>query len=285
VTRDTMDGETQRLWAERTLRAVNRAFPGWEGQRARRTLCDRLVPHAVTCLDEADRQGIKVIDVHHLRRDLGVHLENRSLFNEAESLFRRALAGFEDLCGADSVDAARMNHLVGRIFRVVERREEAEQYFRRALAIFDKVLGPDHVETANTLNSLGVLLSSTDRRQAEAEGFLLRALAIFEKSGEPEPTRLANTLGCLANLRNRQARDFEAETLLHKAIAIRESAAGVESPDLYFNLLSLSNVVRDLGRLNEAEPLLIRALGIAENGLTLTATRSGLSIKNLVICE
>jgi hypothetical protein len=47
VMRDTMDGEARRLWAEREVRAVDRAFPDVEYSAW--PACERLLPHAMSC--------------------------------------------------------------------------------------------------------------------------------------------------------------------------------------------------------------------------------------------
>ncbi len=46
VIRDRIGRDAERVWAERTVKAINRAFPAVEFQNWH--LCERLVPHAQT---------------------------------------------------------------------------------------------------------------------------------------------------------------------------------------------------------------------------------------------
>ena len=49
VIRDGMEKSEQKLWAERVVKAVNRAFPKVEYENWE--LCDKLLPHAQTCAE------------------------------------------------------------------------------------------------------------------------------------------------------------------------------------------------------------------------------------------
>ena len=58
VLKDEMDEPTQRLWAERVVRAVNRAFPNSEFTTWRR--CQRCLPHAQVCADLIDQWTLAI---------------------------------------------------------------------------------------------------------------------------------------------------------------------------------------------------------------------------------
>jgi len=79
VLRDGMSRDTQRLWAERAVRAVNRAFPDVELQTWER--CQRCLPHAYICATYIEEYAL-------------AFPEAARLFNEAAS-YLVARAGYE----------------------------------------------------------------------------------------------------------------------------------------------------------------------------------------------
>ena len=103
--------------------------------------------------------------------------------------------------------------------------EEAEALTRRSLAIRKATFGEDSLEVAKSLERLGVLLTTTNRR-TEAEPLLRKALAIREKAGVPE---VASSMGTLANLLKETGHRKEAKVLFRRALEMLEKAHGPNS--------------------------------------------------------
>jgi hypothetical protein len=75
VLKQSMDEAMQRLWAERAVRAVGRAFPDvvfstWVG-------CDRLLPQAHTCAELIKQWGFEFPEAARLLNKAGVYLYER----------------------------------------------------------------------------------------------------------------------------------------------------------------------------------------------------------------
>ena len=64
--------------------------------------------------------------------------------DEAERLYRRAVALKEKLLGADHPDVAMTLNNLAVLLKKREKYEEAAALYGRALAIFEAALGPDH---------------------------------------------------------------------------------------------------------------------------------------------
>ena len=190
-------------------------------------------------------------------------LQEIARYEEAEPLFRRALAIDEASYGKDHPDVARDLNNLAWLLQVTNRLGEAEPLIRRALAIDEASYGNDHPEVATKLNNLAQLLKATNRL-AEAEPLFCRALAIDEASygnDHPEVSTKLNNLAQLLQATNRLA---EAEPLFCRALAIDEASYGNDHPIVAIQLNNLALLLEDTNRLTEAEPLKRRALAIFE---------------------
>jgi CHAT domain-containing protein/tetratricopeptide (TPR) repeat protein len=195
--------------------------------------------------------------------ELGVFLDARGRYGEAEPLLRRALAIREAALGAEHPDVAQSLNDLGRLRRRQRDYAEADALLGRSLEIRGKVLGPDHPGVAESLGNLGTLRRRQDRH-AEAEPPLRRALAIRERALGPDHPAVADSLNNLGDLHRVQGRYAEAETLLRRALAITEAALGPDHPETAENLASLAAVYASQGRRTAAEALHARALAVRE---------------------
>ena len=156
---------------------------------------------------------------------LAALLDGQGKVDEAERLYRQALAVFERAYGPEHYEVAvNLNNLAA-LAHAQGRSEEAEQLYRRALAIKEKVLGAEHPDVAMTLNNLAVFYKSNQQYE-QAELFYQRALSIFEQTLGPDHLKVAVCLENYAHLLWKMARDDEARELKARAKAIR-SALGV----------------------------------------------------------
>jgi len=190
-------------------------------------------------------------------------LEEIARYEDAEPLFRRALAIDEASYGNDHLSVAiRLNNLA-QLLQATNRLAEAEPLMRHALAIDEASYGPDHPDVAIDLNTLALLLQDTNRL-AEAEPLMRRALAIDEASYGKDHPDVATDLNNLASLLQDTNRMAEAEPLMRRALAIDEASYGKDHPNVATDLNNLASMMYAINRLEEAEPLMRRALAIAE---------------------
>ncbi len=183
---------------------------------------------------------------------------------EAEHLYRRALAIAEPVMGSYHPNVAEILGGLGSLMNQVSHTVEAEPLIRRALEIAETSFGPDHPDVVNYLTSLAELLYRSYRLE-EAETLWRRALAIAEASYGPDHTEVGKCLNGLAVLLKFTNRVDEAEPLLRQALAIAEACYGPDHPNMAVGLFNLAKLLlQGNNRLAEAEPLMWRALAIDE---------------------
>jgi class 3 adenylate cyclase/tetratricopeptide (TPR) repeat protein len=264
VLRDGMDEATQRQWAERAVRAVNRAFPNVEFSRW--GLCERLITHAQVCAELIEKWDFEFEEAARLLNNAGGYLYERARFNEAKPLFERALRIREKALGSDHPNvAASLNNLAG-LYNSQGKYAEAEPLYKRALEIDEKALGKDHPDVATDLNNLAGLYRAQGK-YAEAEPLYKRALEIMEKALGSDHPDVATSLNNLALLYKAQGKYAEAEPLYKRALRIMEKALGSDHPNVATSLNNLAGLYDSQGKYAEAELLYKRALEIREKAL------------------
>jgi tetratricopeptide (TPR) repeat protein len=221
-----------------------------------------LAPHARAIIEHAEGAEISK-PTARLMNDLGGLLESKARYDDAEPLYRRAIAIGEKSDGPDHpVVAIRLNNLAV-LLKNTNRLSEAEPMFRRAITIGEKSYGPDHPEVVIDLNNLAGLLWATNRL-SEAETMFRRAITIGEKSHGPDHPEVAIRLNNLAVLLQATNRLSEAELMSRRALAIDEKSYGPDHPSVARDLNTLAVLLKNTNRLSEAEPMSHRAITIDE---------------------
>jgi tetratricopeptide (TPR) repeat protein len=252
VLKQPMDEAPQRLWAERAVRAVNRAFPSpefstWAG-------CERLLSQAHACAELIDHWDFEFPEAARLLNQAGFYLHERGRYTDAKPLYERTLAIREKALGPERPDVANSLNNLAALYKNQGQYAKTEPLYNRALVIWEKALGPEHPLVALSLNNLG-LLSRAQGQYAKAERLYNRALAIREKALGPEHPDVANSLNNLAGLYKDQGQYAKAEPLYNRALAIWEKALGPEHPKVATVLENYAFLLRKMDRPGEAEPL------------------------------
>ncbi len=257
VLRDELDEDSQRCWAERAVRAVNRGFPDPE-EFSVWPQCERLLPQSQAAATWIEHWDFAFAEGGCLLKDAAYYLKGRGRYADAEPLQQHALAISERVLGPDHPAVATYLNNLAWLYHVQGRWAETEPLYRRALALRERALGPDHPDVAQSLNNLARLYH-IQGRYAEVEPLLQRAIAIWERTDYLD---VATGLDNLANLYRKQGRWAEAEPLYQRALAISERDFGPDHPNVATPLNNLANLYRDQGRTAEAEPLYQRCLTI-----------------------
>ena len=203
VLKQGMNKGTQHRWAERAVRAVNRAFP--EGEYDTWLRSQNYLPHALVCSALIEEWDMDFTEAAELLMQAGYSLWERAQYTQAEPLFLRALAIREKRLGPEHPDTASTLNNLAVTYRVQGKYEQAEPLFLHALAIREKRLGPEHPDTASTLNNLTVLYQFQGKFEQE-EALYQRTLAIREKRLSPEhPYTVSafNNLGVIYQIRDK----------------------------------------------------------------------------------
>jgi tetratricopeptide (TPR) repeat protein len=261
VLKQGMNKSTQRRWAERAVRAVNRAFPKVDYDTWLQ--CQHYMPQVQACAALIDQWDMTFPETAQLLMQAGNYLRESAQYEQAEPLLQRALDIREKTQGPEHPDTADTLHELAWLYWRQGKYELAEPLYLRALAINEKTFGPEHPDTADTLHSLAKLYRRQGKYE-QAEPLYLRALAISEKMEGPEHPSTAAYLNNLASLYVDQGKDEQAEPLLQRALAIREKILGPEHPYTADTLQSLAVLYADQSKYEQAEPLLQRALAINE---------------------
>ena len=278
VLKESMDEQTQQLWRERAVRAMDRIFP--EGEFATWERCKRCLPQVQACAVLIERYNLSFPEAGQLLNKAGWYLVGRALYTLAEPLLQRALTISEQALGPDHADTASpLNNLAVLAF-YQGRYEQAEPLLHRALTLRERVLGPEHPETASTLDTLA-LVYYYQGKYAQAEPLYLHALAIEEKALGPEHLDTGATLNNLALLYQAQGRYEQAEPLYLRVLDIHRKTLGSEHPYTAIALDNLAKLYYTQGRYQQAEPLYQQALMIEEKVLGLEHTSTAITISNL----
>ena len=246
-----------------------RSWPRWNPVRV----------HAAMLVVYADKHGI-ADPTTRLMNELGLLLNSKGLWDEAEKLYRRALAIDEQSYGAEHPEVAIDLNNLAHLLQITNRLAEAELLMRRALAIDEQSYGAEHPNIAIRLNNLAHLLQATNRL-TEAEPLMRRALDISEQTDGPEHPKVAIRASNLAALYYSTNRLSEAEPLMRRALAIFEQSYGAEHPHVATNLNNLAQLLQATNRLSEAELLMRRALDIFEQSYGAEHPNVATNLNNL----
>jgi len=260
---------------------VDAAFIGDPTDVRRWPVLDPLAPHARAVVEHGDRAGV-VEPTSTLISQVGLLLDRKALFAEAEPLLRRALAINQTSYGPEHYAVALSLNDLGRLHYAQGRYNEARPLHERSLAISEKALGPEHPDVATSLNNLAQL-HRVQGRYDEARPLYERSLAISEKALGPEHPDVATSLNDLAGLHRVQGRYDEARPLYERSLAIFEKALGPEHPDVATSLNNLALLHDDQGRYDEARPLYERSLAIREKALGPEHPDVATSLNNLAL--
>ncbi len=278
VVRQSLGAEA-RLWAERALRLVARAFPT-EGFRDVEVWprCSRLLPHAISCLgrvgDDPPRAAAGLLDV------VGSYLNGCGQYQEARIYLERALSIEEAAHGPDHPKVAKHANNLGRVMTDLGKQEQARNLFLRALAIDEAAMGPDHPQVARRLNNVGTTLTGMGKWD-EAESFLARALRIDEAAFGPDHPNVAMRLINLGVLNLRKGELLRARDRFERGLRIDEAAFGSRHPRVARTIGNLGAVFNGLGDLTAAKEHHQRSLKIWEEACGPDHPSLALPLRNL----
>jgi tetratricopeptide (TPR) repeat protein/transcriptional regulator with XRE-family HTH domain len=261
VLRENMDEQTQRFWAERTVRVVNATFP--EAGYARDSTYQHYLPHVQECAALIKEYHLHFPEAAQLLYQAGTSLYDHGFYPQSQSFQQQALAIREEVFGSEHPDVADSLNSLAKLSRIEGDYEQTEKLHLQALAIRKKTLGLNHSATAISLNNLGVLYRAQGKYE-EAEPFLKQALNIHEQVLGPEHPETLITFINLAKLYSEQRKYEEAEKLLKQTLTTSERVLGPGQPLIAHNLNLLARLYFEQGNHERAETPWKRSLAIIE---------------------
>ena len=242
VTRDGLDEDEKKKWAEIAVRIVDEAFPFDSNDVETWPVCSRLLPHALAAAEYAEALDVASDSTARLLNQTGVYLKGRAQFAEAKEMYERALAIDEAAYGPDHPTVAIDVNNLGDVLQDLGDLEGAKKMYERALAIDEAAYGPDHPTVAIRVNNLGLVLQDLGDLEG-AKKMYERALAIGEATYGPDHPQVAiyvNNLGSvLQNLGDLEG----AKKMFERALSIFTEYLGEDHPNtvkVQNNLDSLS---------------------------------------------
>lgn len=266
VVKDALDEETQRLWAERTVRVVNGAFPDTENS-VDWERCHSYMPHVLACVALIAEYQLCFPEAARLLNQSGLYMQERARYSQSAFLLKKALELRTQLYGTDSLEVAESMNNVGGDYLCQGLYEQAISLFQTALALRERLQTPGHPEIAVSLNNLA-LLYLQQGQYGQAEPLFLRALQLWEQLAQAEfVDNLARTLNNLALLYHKQQQFRQAEPLYRRALTLWEHIRGPVHPDVATCLYNLAVLLHQHGEDARAESLFQRVIAIREQTL------------------
>jgi tetratricopeptide (TPR) repeat protein len=260
VLRDSMNKDTLRLWLERTVRALNRAFPNVSFKEWSR--CEQCLPHVQACLPLIQKEDIKDIEVTQLLNKAGSYLRERAQYAQAMKLIEQALTFRKSML---AVEATSLHNMALLHFKQGQY-DDSEPYYVSALTIRKKALGPRHPDTASSLNDLAGWYYCQGQ-YAQAEELCQQGLEIRKRVLGLEHTDTAHSLDDLGSIYYKQGKYDQAEMFFIQARGIREKLLGSDHPDTATSINNLARLYYSQGKYKDAEPLYQMALDIRQKVL------------------
>ena len=284
VLKETMNREIQRIWVERTIRAMHLTFPA-HVEPGCWGICQRLLPQVQNCAQLVEQWTLRSPEAASLLHQAAYYLRERGGYSEAETLYQQALAIREESLGTDHLETAQSAYNLARLYTDQGKYTNAEQLYLQSLAIRERTLGSKHPAIAQCLNSLALLYWFWDRYE-QAETLYLRALPMYRQLLGPEHPDTAHCMNNLALLYMTQAKYTEAEQLHRQVLVIRQSTLPPTHPDTAQSLQNLACLYMargDSSHYAEAEQLLLQSLLIREQVLGLDHPQTAKSLHNLAL--
>ena len=267
VLTDMLSTQEQQGWAERTVRAVNAAFPeiqakdGW--QRG-----TRLLPHALICLSWQEHWNMTFSEAVHLLSQTGNALWIRGQYKQAQEVHKRVLNLRKALLGPVHPDIARSLTYLANASADQGNYQEADLLYQQALDLYEQMGKETDLDAASVLNAWAECYreraeSSPDPKLYErADALYQRALDLLRQVDDAPPLALVATITNRTGVQIARGYLEEAEAQLLQAIPIFEQQLGVDH--LYKAVLigNLGVLYCIQHRFDEAESLLGRARAI-----------------------
>lgn len=278
VLKSMLNDETTRQWAERTVRAVSRAFP--EVQVATWPQYERCLSQALVCADLIAKYQFDFPEAARLLGLTGRYLYERGRFAEADPFLHQALEIRKKVLGSEHLDTTTSLNDLALLYHAQGKYELAEPLYLHALQVRKMLLGLEHPDTATVLYNLAVLYHAQGKYKL-AESSYQQALQIREKILGPEHSDTATCLNDLAVLYADQGKYDQAVALGQQVLGIKEQILEPDHPDIAISLSNLAGFYHAQGKYLQAEPLYQRAHLIFEKVLGPLHTYTATSLDNL----
>ncbi len=251
VLRDGMNEETQRMWVERTVRAINRALPDvsdflmWQR-------CQQYMPHVQHCVALIKELKIVSTEAARLLEQAGIYLQIQAQFTQAYALFEQASNVRSLLNEAEPVaTVAFLSHHFW-LHYYLGQYAQAEPLIWKALRLLQQLPDADQQSLASCQEAIAYL-SYQQGKYNQAEDYFLQALATYEKQvGLQHPSVVCTFCG-LGKLYLALAKYDRAEEFFWDALSIWEQMPEPQHPLMCTSLNGMAQLALERGKYTQAE--------------------------------
>src|SRR5579875_1343188 len=258
VLQDRMDEPRQRLWAELTVKAVEKAFSSAPPQQV-----EYYIPHARVCADLIKRWELAGAEATHLLERVASEVDRRGWYAQATPLYLRALGASTDLRGRDDWRTIRLLREIGRVHMDLGVYGMAALVYEQAKKECERILGAEHPAVVDCLNNLA-LAEMRGMHFANATRFCEQALAWHKRVSGPVYAERATTYWIAAEIATVLGGGTLAEAYYQDALSIGKQMLGTESAEVANILSGLGMLYLQYGAFEYAEPLLRQALEVRQ---------------------
>lgn len=169
--------------------------------------------------------------------NLGNTLVKQGRYSEAAPLFRAALKARKITYGINHQYTAYSLDSLASVLYLQNSLEASRELFAQAVKIRRQTLGDHSFLTGITIAKYANVLRDL-KQYSEAEKLYIESVSIFDKAGYKDHQRIASALNGLQTLYSLTARSAAAVPIVKRSLAIREAAPDVALPILYTEYLN-----------------------------------------------
>ncbi|MDP2896514.1 MAG: FxSxx-COOH system tetratricopeptide repeat protein [bacterium] len=263
VVRDRLDERDKKKWAQAAVRLVNDALPVEAHDVRTWPECARLLPHALSAAEHAEKLGVAPEATGRVLNQVGVYLWGRAEFREAKAALERALSIDEAAFGPNHPEVATHVNNLGNVLEALGDLKGAKKCCERALSIDEAAFGPNHPNVGRDVNNLGTVLRDLGDLKG-AKKCCERALSIDEAALGPNHPNVASIVNNLAGVLKALGDLKGAKKCYERALSIDEAAFGPNHPNVARDVSNLGLALHAVGDLKGAKKCYERALSIDE---------------------
>jgi len=248
VTRDRMTDEEQKKWVEAGSHLIVGAFPRESDDVETWPQCSRLLSHALTITEYAERLGVDPKTTQSLLNRAGLYMRGCADLYEAKSVFNRALSIAQKVYGHENEEVATIFNNLSLTLKDLGDLNGAKENCEEALKIDEAVNGFDHPNVARDANNLGNILLSLNKPE-DALINLERALQIAIKNYGLSDPRVGTVISNIGNAFLRIGKSnmdivslLKAQEYFEKALEIHRNFYKVDHPNIGADLWSLGRI-------------------------------------------
>ena len=254
VLQDGMIEKTRRLWAERTVRAVNLALPDIS-EYSMWQRCIQFMPHVQKSVALIEEWKMVTPEAARLLEQAGTYLQIQAQFTQAFVQFERASDIHKLLADPDPAIPIASHIYLFRHYYFQGEYVQAEQPIKKALRLLEQTPGSDALAKATCLEAIA-FLSYQQGKYSQGEDYFLEALNMYEQCiGLQHPLVVCTYCG-LGNINLALAKFDLAERFFQDALDIWQQMPKPQHPFMGASLNGLVRLFIERAKYGKAEAYL-----------------------------